>query len=194
MQVSGWPKMISYDFKISPFGLEALEAQEWHLAFAHKFDTFHLVMGLCSSWWCFLLPRCKWGEWDSCPFHHRDPDTYVVLGHVLIWSQRIYFYGCHVWHEWCEIPLIYIDGIWVSLHKGVSCLGYHELVNMWKFGGMVECLVDKTFFTYVKLKTIIVATPLWAKCEGEAHTSKSGKLESFGTPKNSECDCRGQIS
>ncbi len=40
----------------------------------------------------------------------------------------------------------------------------------------------------------IVATPLWAKCEGEAHTPKSGKLESSGTPKNSERNYRGQIS
>jgi hypothetical protein len=39
-----------------------------------------------------------------------------------------------------------------------------------------------------------VATPVWAKCEGEAHTPKSGKLESYGTPKNSELNCRGQIS
>jgi hypothetical protein len=39
-----------------------------------------------------------------------------------------------------------------------------------------------------------VATPLWAKCEGEAHTPKSGKLESSGTPENSELDLRGQIS
>ncbi len=39
-----------------------------------------------------------------------------------------------------------------------------------------------------------VATPLWAKCESEAHTPKSGKLESSGTPKNSERDCKGQIS
>jgi hypothetical protein len=39
-----------------------------------------------------------------------------------------------------------------------------------------------------------VATPLWAKCEGEAHTPKSGKLQSFRTPENSELDCRGQIS
>jgi hypothetical protein len=31
----------------------------------------------------------------------------------------------------------------------------------------------------------LVATPLWAKCEGEAHTPKSGNLESSGTPKNS---------
>jgi hypothetical protein len=39
-----------------------------------------------------------------------------------------------------------------------------------------------------------VATPLWAKCEGEAHTPKSGNLESPGTPENSEHDFRGQIS
>jgi hypothetical protein len=39
-----------------------------------------------------------------------------------------------------------------------------------------------------------VATPLWAKCEGEAHTPKSGKLQSSGTPENSELDLKGQIS
>jgi hypothetical protein len=39
-----------------------------------------------------------------------------------------------------------------------------------------------------------VATPLWAKCKGEAHTPKNGKLESSGTPENSEHECRGQIS
>jgi hypothetical protein len=39
-----------------------------------------------------------------------------------------------------------------------------------------------------------VATPFWAKCEGEAHTPKSGKLESPGTPENSELNCKGQIS
>jgi hypothetical protein len=39
-----------------------------------------------------------------------------------------------------------------------------------------------------------VAIPLWAKCEGEAHNPESGKLESYGTPKNLDLDCRGQIS
>jgi hypothetical protein len=38
----------------------------------------------------------------------------------------------------------------------------------------------------------VVTTPLWAKCEDETHTPKSGNLESSGTPKNSELDCRGQ--
>jgi hypothetical protein len=37
-----------------------------------------------------------------------------------------------------------------------------------------------------------VATPLWAKCEGEAHTPKSGNLESSGTPKNLELELKGQ--
>jgi hypothetical protein len=37
-----------------------------------------------------------------------------------------------------------------------------------------------------------VATPLWAKCEGEAHTPKSGNLESSGTPENLELEFRGQ--
>jgi hypothetical protein len=39
-----------------------------------------------------------------------------------------------------------------------------------------------------------VATPLWAKCEGEVDTPKSEKLESYGTLENSGLDCRGQIS
>jgi hypothetical protein len=39
---------------------------------------------------------------------------------------------------------------------------------------------------------LLVITPLWAKCEDETHTPKSGNLESSGTPKNSELDCRGQ--
>jgi hypothetical protein len=44
------------------------------------------------------------------------------------------------------------------------------------------------------LQATFVVTPLWAKCEGESHTPKSGKLESSGTPKNSEFDRRGHIS
>jgi len=38
----------------------------------------------------------------------------------------------------------------------------------------------------------VVATPLWAKCEDETHTPKSGNLESFGTPAISELDSRGK--
>ncbi len=39
---------------------------------------------------------------------------------------------------------------------------------------------------------LFVATPLWDKCEGEAHTPESGKLESCGTPKNSELKLKGK--
>jgi hypothetical protein len=53
-------------------------------------------------------------------------------------------------------------------------------------------IISTSFASFVFIKT--VATPLWAKCEGEAHTPKSGNLESFGTPKNSELYCMGQIS
>jgi hypothetical protein len=40
--------------------------------------------------------------------------------------------------------------------------------------------------------TFCVGTPLWAKCEDETHTPKSGNLESSKTPKNSKLDCKGQ--
>jgi len=39
---------------------------------------------------------------------------------------------------------------------------------------------------------LVVATPLWVKCEDETHTPKSGNLESSGTPENSELNFRGQ--
>jgi len=39
---------------------------------------------------------------------------------------------------------------------------------------------------------LFVATPLWDKCEDETHTPKSGKLESSGTPENSELEFKGQ--
>jgi hypothetical protein len=38
----------------------------------------------------------------------------------------------------------------------------------------------------------ICRNPTLAKCEDETHTFKVGDLESSGTSKNSELDCRGQ--
>jgi hypothetical protein len=40
----------------------------------------------------------------------------------------------------------------------------------------------------------IATTPLWAKWENATPIPKSGKMESSGTPENSEDDMRGQIS
>jgi hypothetical protein len=39
---------------------------------------------------------------------------------------------------------------------------------------------------------VLVATPLWGKCEDETHTPKSGNLESSRTPATSELNRRGQ--
>jgi hypothetical protein len=39
---------------------------------------------------------------------------------------------------------------------------------------------------------VFVATPFWGSCEVATHTPENGTWESFGTPKNSERDCRGQ--
>jgi hypothetical protein len=44
----------------------------------------------------------------------------------------------------------------------------------------------------LKFRKLDVATPLWAKCEGEAHTPKSGNLESSGTREISELELKGQ--
>jgi hypothetical protein len=73
--------------------------------------------------------------------------------------------------------------LWTSCHKCPSTF--------------VEFITDafhSLMVIYLKRHGLGVATPLWAKCETEAHTPKSGKLESSGTPENSELDCRGQIS
>ncbi len=92
----GWVDDLGW-FPTTPrYCLFRSEAQEGHLALAHKLDTFHWIMGLCSSWWCFFISRMQVGECDSCPFHHRDPNTYVS-GHVPIQSQQVFFCGCHVW-------------------------------------------------------------------------------------------------
>jgi hypothetical protein len=55
--------------------------------------------------------------------------------------------------------------------------------QLWKSEGVIKFLC---------LRWWSVVTPLWDKCEGEAHTPKSGKLESQGTPENSELESRGQ--
>ncbi len=54
---------------------------------------------------------------------------------------------------------------------------------------MVE---DKLDLGFCKPDNNYVATPLWAKCEGEAHTPKSENLESSGTPEDSEFELKGQ--
>jgi hypothetical protein len=57
--------------------------------------------------------------------------------------------------------------------------------------GLHDTFGQLKYKLWPKERMEIVATPLWDKCEGEAHTPKSGKLES---PENSELDFGGQIS
>jgi len=70
--------------------------------------------------------------------------------------------------------------------------------NKWILFFMVTSSLPLTFkknlchIIWTWKSTPIVATPLWGKCEDETRTSKSGNLESFGTPKTSELDYRGQ--
>jgi hypothetical protein len=52
--------------------------------------------------------------------------------------------------------------------------------------------VNPSTLYFVSFNIWPVTTPLWAKCEDETHTPKSGDLESSGTPKNLELDRRGQ--
>jgi hypothetical protein len=45
--------------------------------------------------------------------------------------------GCHIWHQWCEISFVHINGFLCTLHQSVGGLDYHKLRKNWKFGGMV---------------------------------------------------------
>ncbi len=54
-----------------------------------------------------------------------------------------------------------------------------------------KCAIGNNVEVWISNKGT-VATPLWAKCEDETHTPKSGNLGSSGTPENSELDCKGQ--
>jgi len=65
--------------------------------------------------------------------------------------------------------------------------------NQWgkaSIGG--TCIMQWFLIGPILWWNISVATPLWAKCEDETHTPKSGNLESFGTLATSELDRRGQ--
>jgi len=70
-------------------------------------------------------------------------------------------YACHIWHHWCEIPSLHIDGIWVSLHKCVDCLGHHQLTNLQRFGGMVDSIMDQTCSIDIEMETIMFHCEWW---------------------------------
>jgi hypothetical protein len=68
------------------------------------------------------------------------------------------------------------------------CREYYKVES----GGFPQVWVVVSLVSLRLPMVLLVANSLWAKCEGEAHTPKSGNLESFGTPKNSEPELKGQ--
>jgi len=71
-------------------------------------------------------------------------------------------YACHIWHHWCEIPPLHIDGIWVSLHKCANCLGHQQVTNLQRFGGMVDSIMDQTCSKKIAMETIMFHCEWWS--------------------------------
>jgi hypothetical protein len=81
-------------------------------------------------------------------------------------------------------PNYYASLVIFQTYKNVAFRSVHSL-------GWLLLLCFYPIIIY-KYEMDFVATPLWGKCEDETHIPKSGNLESSGTPKTSEFDCRGQ--
>ncbi len=86
--------------------------------------------------------------------------------------NKVFFTICYYKRNLFAMKIIYFQNTTSINHMymNVKFKVYYQILNLYK----------------------TVATPLWAKCEGEAHTPKSGNLESSGTPKNSELELKGQ--
>jgi len=68
-------------------------------------------------------------------------------------------------------------------------VGYNFDSNIISIGGLHTKLC-----TFKVMRVSMSQPHFGAKCEKATHTPKSGKMESSGTPENSENDLRGQIS
>jgi hypothetical protein len=90
------------------------------------------------------------------------------------------------------IPRLPLGSLETKCHLDVApmerCREYYKVES----GGFPQVWVVVSLVSLRLRMVLLVANSLWAKCEGEAHTPKSGNLESFGTPKNSEPELKGQ--
>jgi hypothetical protein len=86
---------------------------------------------------------------------------------------KLFLSSLHVYFFFCEL-----------ISSSIVICGFMELGFTIRF-----CC---SHVVYVFGFYIIVTTPLWDKCDDETHTPKSGKLESSGTPENSELEFKGQ--
>ncbi len=140
---------------------------------------------------------CFFMSTSLCVYHHWKNTLPMVLNVCvcLCNSQCIQvssLYLCRTMPLSANMFMCMCKFLWFYVHLCVcmcviQCFYVHVCLNVYVCVYTSVCACDILFIN-------TVATPLWAKCEGEAHTPKSGKLESSGTPKNSERDCRGQIS
>jgi hypothetical protein len=46
--------------------------------------------------------------------------------------------GCHLWHQWCEIPFVHINKVWCTTHHNVGHIVHYKSLNMQQFNGMVK--------------------------------------------------------
>ncbi len=65
-------------------------------------------------------------------------------------------------------------------------------VIQWDYFQFINIHVAQCKIMICILCNSCVATPLLEECEDDTHTPEMGTWESFGTPKISEFDCRGQ--
>jgi hypothetical protein len=108
----------------------------------------------------------------------RTSTTMCFVGQ---YSNQISPFSTHFRRKWCCTSMRFVRAWWVGF--------FINDIAPW-----LSHQITITFFSSMYPKSIInfVVTPLWAKCEDETHTPKSGNLESSGTPATSELDRRGQ--
>jgi len=52
-------------------------------------------------------------------------------------------FQCHLWHQWYEISLVHIDGVWCTLYQSAGCMDHYKPPNMQWFDGVVNSLKKK---------------------------------------------------
>jgi hypothetical protein len=152
MQVSGWPKMTSYDSKIL---LTQTKSTRRALGIYTKTRCFPFNDGFVLILMKFFISKMqvRWmgfmyfSPWGFRHLRNLRPYSNLVTMGLFLWMPH---FGPMMWStiysHWWRL---------ISLHRGANCLDYHKSKNMWRFGGMVECPTCKVFFAYARLETIM---------------------------------------
>ncbi len=90
-------------------------------------------------------------------------------------------------YGWNFIRLKFVFMDEITHMNTINCMGKINMIDeLWH-----HRWDSREIDNYMKLMAC-VATPLWRKCEVVTHTPENGTWESPETPKNSECNFRGQ--